>query len=83
MRRAVERYLEDPLAEELLRGNMKAGDLVHVTVENGKLAFHVRRTARQRAGERELEIARFILRVFITVVIPSECEGPHEPLCAS
>ena len=25
MRRAVERYLEDPLAEELLRGNVKAG----------------------------------------------------------
>ena len=26
MRRAVERYMEDPLAEELLRGNIKAGD---------------------------------------------------------
>ena len=34
MRRAVERYLEDPLAEELLKGNVKAGDLVQVTVEN-------------------------------------------------
>jgi ATP-dependent Clp protease ATP-binding subunit ClpC len=41
MRRAVERYLEDPLAEELLKGNVKAGDLVHVTVENGKLVFKV------------------------------------------
>ena len=41
MRRAVERYLEDPLAEELLRGNVKAGDLVEVTVENAKLVFHV------------------------------------------
>ena len=40
MRRAVERYLEDPLAEELLRGNIKAGDVVNVTVENGKLTFH-------------------------------------------
>jgi ATP-dependent Clp protease ATP-binding subunit ClpC len=40
MRRAVERYLEDPLAEELLRGNIKAGDSVNVTVENGKLSFH-------------------------------------------
>jgi ATP-dependent Clp protease ATP-binding subunit ClpC len=39
MRRAVERYLEDPLAEELLRGGVKAGDLVNVTVENGKLVF--------------------------------------------
>ena len=39
MRRAVERYLEDPLAEELLRGGVKAGDMVRVTVENGKLVF--------------------------------------------
>jgi ATP-dependent Clp protease ATP-binding subunit ClpC len=40
MRRAVERYLEDPFAEELLRGNMKAGDVVHVRAEDGKLTFH-------------------------------------------
>jgi len=26
MRRAVENYLEDPLAEEFLRGNIKQGD---------------------------------------------------------
>jgi ATP-dependent Clp protease ATP-binding subunit ClpC len=39
MRRAVERYLEDPLAEELLRGNVKAGDTVHVVAEDGKLVF--------------------------------------------
>ena len=39
MRRAVERYLEDPFAEELLRGNVKAGDTVHVVAENGKLVF--------------------------------------------
>jgi ATP-dependent Clp protease ATP-binding subunit ClpC len=30
MRRAVERYLEDPLAEALLRGDIKAGDTVQV-----------------------------------------------------
>ena len=39
MRRAVERYLEDPLAEELLRGNVKGGDTVEVIAENGKLVF--------------------------------------------
>lgn len=31
MRRAVERFLEDPLAEALLRGNVKTGDIVRVT----------------------------------------------------
>jgi len=41
MRRAVERYLEDPLAEELLRGNVKAGDHVEVMTTDGKLSFHV------------------------------------------
>src|SRR3954468_10447932 len=39
MRRAVERYLEDPCAEELLRGNVKAGDVVHVEAADGKLPF--------------------------------------------
>ena len=41
MRRAVERYLEDPLAEELLRGNVKAGDTVRVAATDGKIAFQV------------------------------------------
>ncbi len=41
MRRAVERYLEDPFAEELLRGNVKAGDVVHVEAKDGKLTFNV------------------------------------------
>jgi ATP-dependent Clp protease ATP-binding subunit ClpC len=42
MRRAVERYLEDPLAEELLKGTVKAGDVVEVSVAgDDKLGFHV------------------------------------------
>jgi ATP-dependent Clp protease ATP-binding subunit ClpC len=41
MRRAVERYLEDPLAEELLRGHVKAGDKVEVVAIDGKLSFQV------------------------------------------
>jgi ATP-dependent Clp protease ATP-binding subunit ClpC len=39
MRRAVERYLEDPLAEEILKGNLHPGDPVQVTVESDKLLF--------------------------------------------
>ena len=41
MRRAVERYLEDPLAEEILRSNVKAGDEVHVSAAEGKLNFKI------------------------------------------
>ena len=39
MRRAVERFLEDPLAEELLRGNIKPGEIVEVHAEIDKLVF--------------------------------------------
>ncbi len=39
MRRAVERYLEDPLAEEILKGNVHGGDPIKVTADNGKLKF--------------------------------------------
>jgi ATP-dependent Clp protease ATP-binding subunit ClpC len=41
MRRAVERYLEDPMAEEILRGTFKAGDKIQVTRDGEKLAFKV------------------------------------------
>jgi hypothetical protein len=41
MRRAVERFLEDPLAEELLRGTVKPGDKVEVVAVDGKLLFQV------------------------------------------
>jgi ATP-dependent Clp protease ATP-binding subunit ClpC len=39
MRRAVERFLEDPLAEELLKGNLHEGEPVQVSVADGKLTF--------------------------------------------
>jgi ATP-dependent Clp protease ATP-binding subunit ClpC len=41
MRRAVEKFLEDPLAEELLRGNIKAGDTLEVKAAVEKLDFKV------------------------------------------
>ncbi|MDX1950860.1 MAG: ATP-dependent Clp protease ATP-binding subunit [Verrucomicrobiota bacterium] len=39
MRRAVERYLEDPLAEEILKGRFTEQVPIQVTVENDKLVF--------------------------------------------
>ncbi len=40
MRRAVERWLEDPLAEELLRGNIHENEPIQVTIEGEKLVFN-------------------------------------------
>ena len=39
LRRAVERYLEDPLAEEILRGNLTHAEAVEVTADGDRLKF--------------------------------------------
>ena len=39
MRRAVERYLEDPLAEEILKGSLQDNLTITVVVEDDHLAF--------------------------------------------
>jgi ATP-dependent Clp protease ATP-binding subunit ClpC len=41
LRRAVERYLEDPMAEELLKGTIKNGDFVVVGEKDKALTFSV------------------------------------------
>jgi ATP-dependent Clp protease ATP-binding subunit ClpC len=51
MRRAVERYLEDPMAEEILRGNIKAGDTAKVVTEDGKLAFKVTDSGKPKSAK--------------------------------
>ncbi len=40
LRRAVERYLEEPLAEEIMRGGIKPSEIVEVGLADGKLTFH-------------------------------------------
>ncbi len=45
MRRAVERFLEDPLAEELLKGVLHDGEPISVTAEGDKLAFNQKTSA--------------------------------------
>ena len=49
MRRAVERYLEDPLAEEILKGSLQPVEPVTVGVEDGKLAFKQKATEAPKA----------------------------------
>ena len=39
LRRAIQTWVEDPLAEELLNGNLKQGDKVSVSVKNEKVTF--------------------------------------------
>jgi ATP-dependent Clp protease ATP-binding subunit ClpC len=45
MRRSVERFLEDPLAEEILKGNLHEGEPILVTAANDKLVFNQKAAA--------------------------------------
>ena len=50
LRRAIQRYVEDPLSEELIRGNLRDGD-VEVFLEGGQLSY---RAAGELTGGRRL-----------------------------
>jgi ATP-dependent Clp protease ATP-binding subunit ClpC len=45
MRRSVERFLEDPLAEEILKGNLHEGEPILVTTDKDKLVFNQKAAA--------------------------------------
>lgn len=51
LHRAIQKYLEDPLAEEILNTTIKSGDLVKAELdkENGKLLFNVVENSEQTA----------------------------------
>ena len=50
LRRAVQRFIEDPLAEQVLMGEFKAGDTIHVDAKDGAMTF-----SNEKAPEREPE----------------------------
>jgi len=39
LRRAIQKYIEDPLAEEFLRNRFEKGSLVLIDLENDKIVF--------------------------------------------
>ncbi|MGB5551389.1 MAG: ATP-dependent chaperone ClpB [Thermoanaerobaculia bacterium] len=44
LKRALQQYLENPLAEKILNGTFGPGDTIHVDVADGKLVFSARLT---------------------------------------
>jgi ATP-dependent Clp protease ATP-binding subunit ClpC len=42
LKRAIQTYIEDSLAEEILKGNIKSGDTVQVSARNDKVKFFVK-----------------------------------------
>jgi ATP-dependent Clp protease ATP-binding subunit ClpC len=51
MRRAVEKYIEDPMAEEVLKGNIKPGDAVTVQKDGDKLGFVIAHKPEEAVAE--------------------------------
>ncbi|HVF10681.1 MAG TPA: hypothetical protein VNA16_07755, partial [Abditibacteriaceae bacterium] len=51
LRRAVQRLIEDPLAERLLMGDFKAGDTVYVDAQNGEMVFTTELPSGELAAE--------------------------------
>jgi ATP-dependent Clp protease ATP-binding subunit ClpC len=51
LHRAIQKYLEDPLAEEILNMNIKQGDVLQagLDAENGKLVFSMKEGAEQKS----------------------------------
>jgi ATP-dependent Clp protease ATP-binding subunit ClpC len=45
MRRAVERYLEDPMAEEIIRGDLREGETISITEKGDKLEFKQKKSS--------------------------------------
>ena len=39
LRRAIQRLVENPLSDEILRGRFRSGDLIRVTAEDNQLKF--------------------------------------------
>ena len=61
LRRAIQRYIEDPLSEELIRGHLKGGD-IEVYLDGGTLAY---RPAGEAAGRPPAGLTRL------------QCSGRH------
>jgi ATP-dependent Clp protease ATP-binding subunit ClpC len=60
LRRAIEQHVEDPLSEEILRGNFKGKDLIRITIKQEEgaaekhLYFESVNTATDKGGEKQL-----------------------------
>ena len=41
LKRAIQKYLEDPLAEEIIKSNLSEGDVIEVDVENDEIKIKI------------------------------------------
>ncbi|NPA54352.1 MAG: AAA domain-containing protein [Aquificae bacterium] len=53
LRRAIQKYVETPLSEKILAGEIKPGDIVVLDVENGELVFKKKEHPKPKEAEEE------------------------------
>ena len=54
LRRAVQRFIEDPLSEEMLLGRFHAGDEIVADLEDGTVVFKNKKSLQPKKKEKEL-----------------------------
>ena len=84
LRRAIQRHVEDPLAEELIRGRLRGGE-IEVYLEGGALAYRRGRGARRAGRGRPAAFQRRLIPVGSAGSVPrrrkrdgAEAGGPAE-----
>jgi ATP-dependent Clp protease ATP-binding subunit ClpC len=50
LRRAIQRLVEDPLSEAILKGHFKAGDTVMVDGKDGHLSFNAKKHKEEKVA---------------------------------
>jgi len=54
MRRVVERYIEDPLSEKLLEGNIKDGETIEISIENNQSVVNLQQSRKKKKSDPNL-----------------------------
>lgn len=61
LRRSIQKYIEDPLADHILGKNLSAGDAIRITAKDKKaaaaLSFSVRKNKTPKAGQADVDVA--------------------------
>jgi ATP-dependent Clp protease ATP-binding subunit ClpC len=55
LKRAIQKYLEDPLAEEIIKSNLSEGDTIHITLEKEKQELIIKVKKAKKSSKKEEE----------------------------
>jgi ATP-dependent Clp protease ATP-binding subunit ClpC len=55
LKRAIQKYLEDPLAEEIIKSNLSEGDTIHTTLEKEKQELIIKVKKAKKSSKKEEE----------------------------